>query len=117
MQKELFDCSFDPYDYTKVISKSPIIITGRIKFFAPGEFVIPAVTVSYTCPACSGDTVRSIETRPVPFRVASMVPAVKEEFRLLVPVAPVQPDYQTEALHPRHRSGCGRLRAGFWCAS
>ena len=28
IQKELFDCTFDPYDYTKAVSKSPIIITG-----------------------------------------------------------------------------------------
>jgi hypothetical protein len=112
LQKELFDCSFDPYDYTRVISKSPISITGRIKFFAPGEFVIPALTVSYTCPACSGDTVRAIETKPVPFRVASMVPAVKEEFRLLVPAAPVQPDYQAGALHSRAQIRLWQAAAG-----
>ena len=112
IQKELFDCSFDLYDYTKVISKSPVIITGRIKFFAPGEFVIPAVTVSYTCPACSGETVRSVETRPIPFRVASMVPAVKEEFRLLVPSKPVQPDYQASALHYQAQSSLWQAAGG-----
>jgi hypothetical protein len=112
LQKELFECSFDPYDYTRVISKSPIVITGRIRFFAPGEFIIPSVTVSYTCPDCSGDTVRAIETKPVPFRVASLVPAVKEEFRLLVPSAPVQPNYQTGTLHARAQIRLGQAAAG-----
>jgi hypothetical protein len=119
IQKELFDCSFDPYDYTRVISKSPFIITGRITFFAPGEFVIPAITVSYTCPACSGETVRSLETHPIPFRVASMIPAVRQEFRLLVPAEPVQPDYQVAALHHQAlgglRAAAGGLAAGIAC--
>ena len=112
IQKELFDCNFDPYDYTKVVSTSPFIITGRIKFFAPGEFVIPAVIVSYTCPACSGETVRSVETRPIPFRVAAMIPAVKQEFRLLVPAEPVQPDYQAAALHWQVLSSLWAAAAG-----
>lgn len=113
IQKELFDCSFDPYDYTKVISKSPIIITGRITFFAPGEFLIPAVTVSYSCPACSENTVRSAETRPILFKVASMVPAVKEDSRLLVLAAPVQPDYQTAELHRQAQLRLWQAAGGF----
>ncbi|MCX5905190.1 MAG: hypothetical protein NTV89_17360 [Proteobacteria bacterium] len=113
MQKELFDCAFDPYDYTKAVSKSSVIITGRIKFFAPGEFLIPAVTVSYSCPACSENTVRSVETRPILFKVASMVPAVKEDSRLLVPAAPVQPDYQTAELHRQAQLRLWQAAGGF----
>ena len=116
IQKELFDCIFDPYDYTKAVSKSPVIITGRIKFFTPGDFLIPPVTVSYTCPACSGDTVRSVETMPIPFRVTSMIPAVKEDFRLLVPEEPVRPDYPTASLQRRARSYLRQAAAGLTIA-
>lgn len=35
LQKELFDCTFDPYDYAKAVTKSPIVITGRVRFYAP----------------------------------------------------------------------------------
>jgi hypothetical protein len=112
IQKELFDCSFDPYDYTKVITKSPIIITGRITFYAPGEFVIPSVTVSYTCPSCSGETVRAIETGPAVFRVASLIPSVKDDFTLLVPEKPVQPDYRTNEMHRRTLSSAWQAAAG-----
>ena len=94
LQKELFDCTFDPYDYSKAVTKSPIIITGRIKFYAPGEFSIPSVVISYSCPSCSGTAVRSIETKPVPFKVSSIIPAVKAENRLIVPEDRVAPDYR-----------------------
>jgi hypothetical protein len=94
LQKELFDCTFDPYDYSKAVTKSPVIITGRVKFYAPGEFIIPSVVISYSCPSCSGSTVRSIETKPVSFKVASIIPAVKSENRLIVPDDRVAPDYR-----------------------
>ena len=77
LQKELFDCTFDPYDYAKAVTKSPIVITGRVRFYAPGEFTIPAVKISYSCPSCSNganSTVRSIETEPVLFKVSSIIP-------------------------------------------
>ena len=85
LQKELFDCTFDPYDYAKAVTKSPIVITGRIKIYAPGEFTIPSVPISYSCPSCSGSTVRSIETKPVLFKISSIIPAAQSENRLIVP--------------------------------
>ena len=99
LQKELFDCTFDPYDYAKAVTKSPIVITGRVKFYAPGEFTIPAFKISYSCPSCSDSTVRSIETEPVPFKVSSIIPTAKSENRLIVPSDPVPPDYRLAALH------------------
>ena len=39
IQKELFDVTFTPYDYTKAILRSPILITGEIRFYAPGDYI------------------------------------------------------------------------------
>lgn len=97
LQKELFDCIFDTYDYAKAVTKSPIVITGRLKFYAPGEHTIPAVTISYTCPACSDSTVRSIDTNPVVFKVSSIIPAEQPQNRLIVPTDPVNPEYHDAA--------------------
>ena len=99
IQKELFDCTFDPYDYTKAVTKSPIVITGRLKFYAPGEFTIPAVAISYTCPSCPDSSVRSIETEPVLYKVSSIVPAAEAENLLIVPTDPVFPDFRLAALN------------------
>jgi hypothetical protein len=100
LQKELFDCTFDPYDYAKAVTKSPIVITGRLRFYAPGEFTIPPIKISYSCPSCSNSnsTVRSIETEPVLFKVSSIIPTAKSENRLIVPTDPVSPDFRLAAL-------------------
>jgi hypothetical protein len=98
LQKELFDCTFDPYDYAKAVTKSPIAITGRVRFYAPGEFTIPAVTISYSCPSCSNSTVRSIATEPVLFKVSSIIAKDKSKYRLIVPTDPVVPDNNLAAL-------------------
>jgi hypothetical protein len=104
LQKELFDCTFDPYDYAKAVTKSPIVITGRVRFFAPGEFTIPPIKVSYSCPPCSNggagaSVVRSIETKPVLFKVSSIIPADQSENRLIVPADAVSPDFHRTELH------------------
>jgi hypothetical protein len=99
LQKELFDCSFDPYDYAKAVGRSPIVITGRLRFYAPGEFTIPPVRISYSCPSCPDKTVHSIETEPVLFKVSSIIPAAKSETRLMVPTDPVSPRFDAAALH------------------
>jgi len=102
LQKELFDCTFDPYDYAKAVTKSPIVITGRLRFYAPGEFTIPPIKISYSCPSCSNSTnstVRSIETEPVLFKVSSIIPKDQSENRLIVPTDPVSPDFRLAALN------------------
>ncbi len=98
LQKELFDCTFDPYDTAKLVTKSPLVITGRITFYAPGEFSIPAVTINYSCPSCSDSSVRSLETEPVIFKVSSIIPAEQSEYRLLVPAEPISLDFHLAAL-------------------
>lgn len=95
VQKELFEVHFDPYDYVEVAAKSPILLTGWIRCYAPGDFLIPSVTIRYTCPACSGDQVRSAETEAKPFRVSSLVPANEQENRLLIPMDPLLPPDHT----------------------
>lgn len=104
LQKELFDCTFDPYDYAKAITRSPIVITGKVRFYTPGEFIIPPIKISYSCPSCSKNavnTLRSIETKPVLFRVSSIIPSARSENRLIVPADPVAPDFRLAELHRR----------------
>jgi len=98
LQKELFDCAFDPYDYAKAATRSPIVLTGRLRFYAPGEFTIPPVKISYSCPSCPDKAVRSIETEPALFKVSSIIPEDKSENRLMVPTDPVPPDYRPGGL-------------------
>jgi len=109
LQKELFDCVFDPYDYAKAVTKSPVVITGRITFFAPGEYTIPAVKIGYSCPSCSDKGVRSIESKPALFMVSSIIPDARSEYRLIVPTDPVAP--------VAHQDGLGRKAWLYlWCA-
>ena len=46
---------------------------------------------------------RSVETKAVPFKVASLVPAAKEGNRLLVPTDVIQPDYHFDALRTQKK--------------
>lgn len=107
IQKELFDCTFDPYDYAKAVTRSPIVITGRLRFYAPGEFTIPPIKISYSCPSCptgaTGAGLRSVETKPVSFRVASLIPKDKSENRLIVSTDPVAPELPLAALQQQSR--------------
>jgi len=103
LQRELFDSTFDPYDPTKVVLRSPVKITGRITGYASGEFVLPPIAVSYTCQKCTGIPVRSVETNAIPFKVSSLVPPAKEGNRLLVPTDVIQPDYHFDALRTQEK--------------
>ena len=103
LQRELFDSTFDPYDPTKVVLRSPVRITGRIIGYASGEFVLPPITISYTCQECTGIPVRSVETKAIPFKVSSLVPPAKEGNRLLVPTDVIQPDYHFDALRTQEK--------------
>jgi len=98
LQKELFDCTFDPYDYAKAVTKSPIVITGRVRFYAPGEFTIPAITINYSCPTCSTSTVRALDTAPVLIRISSIIPAEQPGKRLIVPTDAIPLDFHLAAL-------------------
>lgn len=109
LQKELFDCVFDPYDYTRAVTKSPVVITGRIRFYAPGEYTIPPVKIGYSCPTCSDRGVRSIESEPALFMVASIIPDARPEYRLIVPADPVAPVFQQGVAG-------GQARLYLWCA-
>lgn len=98
LQKELFDSTFDPYDYAKAVTKSPIVITGQLKVYAPGEFAIPSIPISYSCPSCSSGTVRTLDTEPVLIKIASIIPAEQPRKRLIVPTDAAPPDFHLAAL-------------------
>ncbi len=103
IQKELFDLKFDPYDYVKAVSQSPLTITGWMKVYSPGEFVIPAVEIHYECTQCSGDRIRSIKTEEIALKVASLVPSKGKRAELVVPVDNLKPALPTEALRRQAR--------------
>lgn len=112
IQRELYDLTFEPYDYVKASSRSPVTLAGWMRIYSPGEFVLPVVEIHYECPTCSGERVRSIRTRPIPIRVASLVPARAGKAELVVPMDEVRPDLPTEEL--RRESGKA-LRQGLGC--
>lgn len=103
LQKELFDCTFDPYDYAKAVTKSPIVITGRVRFYAPGEFTLPAITINYSCPTCSTSTVRALDTEPVRIKISSLLPGEEEGKRLIVPGDAIPLDFHLDALREESR--------------
>ena len=98
IQKELFDLKFDPYDYVKAASQSPFVLTGWMKIYSPGEFLIPAVEIRYECIPCSDDRVRSIRTEAIPLKVASLVPSNLKGPKLVIPMDNVKPVLPTETL-------------------
>jgi hypothetical protein len=99
IQQELFEIHFDPYDYVEAVAKSPILITGWMRCYAPGDFLIPPVTIRYTCPACSGNQVRSMDTKALHFRVSSLVPAKEQENKLIIPMDLLSPENNTAVYH------------------
>jgi len=104
IQKELFELKFDPYDYVQAASKSPINITGWMKFYTPGEFLIPPVKIQYTSATSFGKRVRSVETKGQPFKVSSMVPSKTAEKKLVVPTDHLDPDYKIEPYQQKART-------------
>lgn len=96
IQKELFDAVFNPYDHVGIASENPIKITGHILFYTPGQFTVPPVRIKYTCSECSGDPVRSTETRPIAFKVASIIPEGSEN-QLMIPVKKMTAENQLPA--------------------
>jgi hypothetical protein len=118
LQKELFDLKFDPYDYVKAATQSPFVLRGWMKIYSPGEFVIPAVEIQYECIHCSDDRARSIKSREIPLKVASLVPSKGEPAKLVVPMDNVKPVLPIETLRRQARKalwramGCFVLAAG-----
>ncbi|HNR12811.1 MAG TPA: hypothetical protein PKJ77_06540 [Thermodesulfobacteriota bacterium] len=113
LQRELFESSFDPYDPAKAVMQSPVTITGRIASYAVGEFMLPSITINYSCPDCSGETVRAVATEPVPFKVSSLVPAALEENRLLMPTDPVPLSYRFDSIEKLQKRSLVLTIAGF----
>jgi hypothetical protein len=104
IQKELYELRFDPYDYVEAASKSPIKITGSMKFYSPGEFLIPPVKIQYSLASYADNELRSVETKALPFRVSSIVPSKQGETKLIIPVDPIHPDYKIELYREKAKS-------------
>jgi len=101
IQKELFELKFDPYDYVEAAAKSPILITGWMKFFTPGEFIIPSLEIKYTCSTSFDERPRVIKTKRVPFKVSSIVPAHQTEKKLLIPMDFLNLNYNIKSYHKK----------------
>jgi hypothetical protein len=113
IQKELIDLKFDPYDYVKASSRSPVVLTGSVRLYSPGAFVLPEVEIRYECTECSGERVRSIRTKPVPLQVASIVPEKAREPGLVIPMEPIPSALDTESLREHSRRSLRRAVACF----
>ena len=98
---DLFEVTFEPYDYVQAVSQSPVRITGGLKFYAPGEFTLPPIPIKYTCANCSGNPVRTIQTNPVTVKIASIVPAQAAANTLIIPAEPVPPADQIAPAHAK----------------
>lgn len=124
IQKELIEISFDPFDYTKAVLNSPVLITGQIKFYAPGDYDIPAVDIKYHCAECSQPQDRSFQTKPVPVKIASIVPESQKDSSLIVleepPLLrlPIESIHQSAMIHLAIAAVCLALIIGgaawFW---
>jgi len=86
IQKELFELKFDPYDYVEAAAKSPIRITGWMRFFTTGEFIIPSLEIKYTCSTSFDERPRVAKTKSFPFKVSSIIPDQITEKKLLIPM-------------------------------
>ena len=99
IQEELFEIHFDPYDYVAVSSRSPVRITGWMKFYAPGEFTIPPLKLRYSRRGDKGVQDASFATGSIVIKVASIVSSQHADNVLIVPVAPMAPDVDPDAYH------------------
>jgi len=101
IQKELFEIQVDPYDYVKALSASPLRITGWMRFYTPGDFIIPPLRVKYTCSACSNSQERSLETASILVKIASIIPSSQAQNTLIIPQDPVTPEDHEQLYHKK----------------
>lgn len=113
LQKELFRMRMDENGSADAVEESPVCITGHIRFFAPGEFTIPPVQIHYTCLSCPDQPVKTVETGPVVFRAASILPAQDTEKTLRIPPAPPMPGSDVDALQAKAEQSLVRALFSF----
>ena len=101
LQKDLFDLKFDPYDYVTAAAQNAVQINGWMKFYAPGDYVIPSLVLKYSCTNCLENQVRTLKTRPVPIKVSSIVPARQADKKLILPQEKLQPQDKSEFFRVR----------------
>lgn len=104
---DLFDAAFDPYDPVRATEVSPVRISGRMRLFAAGDYMIPPVTIRYTCLDCPARPVRSLQTAEASVKIGALIPPGMETPTLLVPTTAPSPRFpiaayrEQEAQHRR----------------
>ncbi|MFP4387833.1 MAG: hypothetical protein ACLFPR_02655 [Desulfococcaceae bacterium] len=83
----LFQARMETVDHVAAVAQSPVRIWGELRFFAPGDFRLPDISLPYTCRTCPGEPVRRLEIAGPTVRIASLIPS-DADARLLLPPDP-----------------------------
>ena len=116
LQDDLFESAFAPYDAVRAVERSPVRISGQLRFYAPGDYEVAPVEIRYACIDCPGQPDKSIRTQATPVRIGHLVPPSLEPATLLVPAAP--PAYESSLAEVLVKKARHRTRAiAFFCAA
>ena len=80
----LYEISYDRPLSAIDLSHSPIRITGNLRIYASGDYQLPALPVYYSDQHTDNARPATIRTAYIPIRIASMIPAEEEGYRLQV---------------------------------
>jgi hypothetical protein len=111
----LFGVRMETVDHVAAVAQSPVRIRGELRFFAPGDFQFPGLSLPYTCRSCPGEPVRRLEIAGPTVRIASLIPPDAEVRLLLPPVPPaldLDPAPRQNAAHSHFLWAMGCFLAG-----
>ncbi len=80
----LYDIRYDAPLSAVDLNRSPIRITGQMKIYATGEYILPGIPIYYTNIGVTKSSVKLTRTAEVPVRIAAMIPENQEGFELQV---------------------------------
>ena len=109
LQDDLFESAFVPYDAVRAVERSPVRISGQLRFYAPGDYEVPPAEIRHACIDLPGQPYKSIRTQAMPVRIGHLVPPSLESPKLLVPATP--PAFESPLAEVREKTARHRTRA------